>query len=260
MRHADDDEPTMTRLKGRVALITGAQQGIGRAIALAFAHEGADVVINYLDDPNAAERVAADARKTGVRALVVQGDVSRVDQGQALAARAVQELGGLDILVNNAGVYPRSPFLELSEREWDFVLDVNLKGSCFCAQAAARAMIAGGRRGSIINLSSSSVRGQPRGVHYTASKGGVITMTRTMALELAPYGIRVNAIAPGTTDTAQPRGGNTEEELVAMAKTIPLGRIAQPEDIASVAVFLAGDESRHITGQTLHVNGGLLMR
>jgi NAD(P)-dependent dehydrogenase (short-subunit alcohol dehydrogenase family) len=260
MRHAHDDEPLMTRLKGRVALVTGAQQGIGRAIALAFAHEGADIVINYLDDLNAAERVATDARKTGVRALVVQGDVSRVDQCQALVARGGQELGGLDILVNNAGVYPRSPFLDLSEREWDFVLDVNLKGSCFCAQAAARAMIAGGRRGSIINLSSSSVRGQPRGVHYTASKGGVITMTRTMALELAPYGIRVNAIAPGTTDTAQPRGGNTEEELVAMAKTIPLGRIAQPEDIASVAVFLAADESRHMTGQTLHVNGGLLMR
>jgi len=251
----------MTRLKGRVALVTGAQQGIGRAIALAFAHEGADVVVNYLDDLGAAERVATDARKSGVRALVVQGDVSRVDQCQALVARAVQELGGLDVLVNNAGVYPRSPFLELSEREWDFVLDVNLKGSCFCAQAAAKAMIAAGRRrGSIINLSSSSVRGQPRGVHYTASKGGVITMTRTMALELAPHGIRVNAIAPGTTDTAQPRGGNTEEELVAMAKTIPLGRIAQPEDIASVAVFLAGDESRHMTGQTLHVNGGLLMR
>ena len=250
----------MSRLKGRVALVTGAQQGIGRAIVLAFAHEGADVVVNYLDDPAAGERVAAEARKTGVRAAVVQGDVSRVDHAQALIARAVQDLGGLDILVNNAGVYPRSPFLELSEREWDFVLDVNLKGSCFCAQAAARAMIAGGRRGAIINLSSSSVRGQPRGVHYTASKGGVITMTRTMALELAPYGIRVNAIAPGTTDTAQPRGGNTEEELVAMARTIPLGRIAQPEDIASVAVFLAGDESRHMTGQTLHVNGGLLMR
>jgi len=251
----------VTRLKGRVALVTGAQQGIGRAIALAFAQEGADVLVNYLDDRAAAEQVAEQARKAGVRAVVAQADVSRVDEGQALVTRAVHELGGLDILVNNAGVYPRSPFLELSEREWDWVLDVNLKGSCFCAQAAARAMIAGGRRrGSIINLSSSSVRGQPRGVHYTASKGGVITMTRSMALELAPHGIRVNAIAPGTTDTAQPRGGNTEEELAAMAKTIPLGRMAQPEDIASVAVFLAGDESRHMTGQTLHVNGGLLMR
>jgi NAD(P)-dependent dehydrogenase (short-subunit alcohol dehydrogenase family) len=249
----------MTRLKGRVALVTGAQQGIGRAIALAFAREGADVVVNYLDDVDAAELVAADARGCGVDAAVVQADVARVDQVQALVARAVHAMGGIDVLVNNAGVYPRSPFLDLSEREWDHVLDVNLKGSCFCAQAAARAMIAGGRRGSIINLSSSSVRGQPRGVHYTASKGGVITMTRTMALELAPHGIRVNAIAPGLTDTAQPRGGNTEEEIAAMARVIPLGRIARPEDIASVAVFLAGDESRHMTGQTLHVNGGLYM-
>jgi NAD(P)-dependent dehydrogenase (short-subunit alcohol dehydrogenase family) len=250
----------MTRLKGRVALVTGAQQGIGRAMALAFAHEGADVVINYLDDPAAAERVATEARACGVRAQVVQADVARVDDVRALVARAVKELGGIDVLVNNAGVYPRSPFLELSEKEWDYVLDVNLKGSCFCAQAAARAMIAGGRRGAIINLSSSSVRGQPRGVHYTASKGGIITMTRTMALELAPHGIRVNAIAPGTTDTAQPRGGLTEEELVAFARTVPLGRIAQPEDIASVAVFLACEESRHMTGQTLHVNGGVYMR
>jgi NAD(P)-dependent dehydrogenase (short-subunit alcohol dehydrogenase family) len=250
----------MTRLQGQVAVVTGAQQGIGRAMALAFAREGADVVVNYLDDAAAAEQVAKEARARGVRALVVHADVAQVAQGQALVARAVKELGGIGVLVNNAGVYPRSPFLELSEREWDHVLDVNLKGSCFCAQAAAREMIAGGRRGSIINLSSSSVRGQPRGVHYTASKGGIITMTRTMALELAPHGIRVNAIAPGTTDTAQPRGGNTEEELVALARTIPLGRIAQPEDIASVAVFLASEESRHMTGQTLHVNGGLYLR
>jgi NAD(P)-dependent dehydrogenase (short-subunit alcohol dehydrogenase family) len=248
------------RLKGRVALVTGAQQGIGRAMALAFAREGADVVVNYLDDAKAAEQVATEARTSGVRALTAQADVGSVEQIRALVARTVAELGGLDILINNAGVYPRSPFLELSEREWDFVLDVNLKGSCFCAQAAAKAMIAGSRRGSIVNLSSSSVRGQPRGVHYTASKGGVITMTRSMALELAPHGIRVNAIAPGLTDTAQPRGGNTEDEIAAFAKTIPLGRIAQPEDIASVAVFLATEESRHITGQTLHVNGGILMR
>jgi NAD(P)-dependent dehydrogenase (short-subunit alcohol dehydrogenase family) len=249
----------MTRLAGKIALVTGAQQGIGRAIAIACAREGADVLVNFLDDPAAAERVAAEARAAGVRALVARGDVARSADVQALVGRAVQELGGVDILVNNAGIYPRSLFLELAEDEWDRVLDVNLKGSFLCAQAAARAMIAGGRPGSIINLSSSSIRGQARGVHYTASKGGIVTMTRSMALELAPHRIRVNAIAPGTTDTAQPRGGHTEAELCAMAQTIPLGRIAQPEDIAAVAVFLASDEARHMTGQTLHVNGGLYM-
>src|SRR2546426_6276872 len=128
MTHQSMSPESMTRLKGRVALVTGAQQGIGRAMALAFAREGADVVVNYLDDAGAAEQVAAQARKSGGRALVVQADVARVDQGQALIARAVQELGGLDVLVNNAGVYPRSPFLGPPERQWDDVLDVNLKG------------------------------------------------------------------------------------------------------------------------------------
>src|SRR2546427_10193667 len=127
---------SMTRLKGRVALVTGAQQGIGRAMALALAREGADVVVNYLDDAGAAEQVAKEARACGVRAVVAQADVAHVDQNQALVARAVKELGGLDVLVNNAGVYPRSPFLDLSEREGDHVLGVNLNGSVFCCQAA----------------------------------------------------------------------------------------------------------------------------
>src|SRR5215475_3102888 len=170
-----------------------------------------------------------------------------------MVARVADELGGLDILVNNAGVYPRVPFLEMRESDWDLVLDVNLKGGCLCAQAAARAMIAGRRRGAIINMASQAIRGAVRGVHYSASKGGVVAMTRAMALELAPHGIRVNAIAPGLTDTAQPRYGNTEAELQAMAKTLPLGRIAQPEEIAGVAVFLASDAASYMIGQTVHV-------
>src|SRR5215475_536169 len=173
-----------------------------------------------------------------------------------MVTRVVNDLGGLDILVNNAGVYPRVAFLEMRESDWDLVLDVNLKGTFFCAQAAARAMIAGSRRGSIINLASQAIRGAVRGTHYTASKGGVVALTRAMALELAPHGIRVNAIAPGLTDTAQPRYGNSEEEIAAMSATVPLGRMAVPEDIADVAVFLASDAARHITGQTIHVNGG----
>jgi len=171
----------------------------------------------------------------------------------------VRELGGIDILVNNAGMYPRVSMLDMRESDWDFVLDINLRGSFFCAQAAARAMIASGRTGSMINLASSAVAGAVRGVHYSASKGGVVTMTRAMALELAPHRIRVNAIAPGLTDTAQPRYGNTEEEIRARAKAIPLGRMADPADIADVAVFLASDYARHITGQVLHVNGGSYM-
>ena len=247
------------RLRGRIALVTGAQQGIGCGIALAFAREGADVAVNYLDDRAAAEKVMQEVRAAGGRAVLVQADVARPADAQRMVAQVQSELGGLDVLVNNAGVYPRVPFLEMRETDWDHVVDVNLKGGFFCAQAAARAMVAAGRRGSIINMASQAVRGAVRGVHYSASKGGVVAMTRATALELAPHGIRVNAIAPGLTDTAQPRYGNNEEELAAMASAVPLGRMAQPDDIAAVAVFLASDDARHITGQTVHVNGGSYM-
>jgi NAD(P)-dependent dehydrogenase (short-subunit alcohol dehydrogenase family) len=164
--------------------------------------------------------------------------------------------------VNNAGVYPRVKFLEMRENDWDYVLDINLKAGCFATIAAAKALIAAGRKsGSVINLSSQSVRGAVRGVHYSASKGGVVSMTRAMALELAPHNIRVNAIAPGTTDTAQPRYGNTDAELIEMARAnIPLGgKLLTPDQIARTAVFLASDDSNATTGQVLHVNGGAYM-
>src|SRR5262245_2131720 len=246
-------------LAGRIVLVTGAQQGIGKGIALAFAQDGSDVGINYLDDRNDAEAVAAGVRAAGRRAALIQGDVSQPTQAQAMVEAVQAELGVPDVLVNNAGMYPRVAFLDMRESDWDFVLDINLKGGFFCAQAAARAMIAAGRPGSIINLASQAIRGAVRGVHYSASKGGVVAMTRAMALELAPHRIRVNAIAPGLTDTAQPRYGNTEEELEAMGRAVPLGRMAQPDDIASVAVFLASDAARFMTGQTVHVNGGSYM-
>ncbi len=247
------------RLRGKIALVTGAQQGIGRGIALAFAREGADVAVNYLDDRVEAEKVMREVRATGQRAVLVQADVARPTDAQTMVEQVLSALGGLDVLVNNAGVYPRVPFLEMRETDWDLVLDVNLKGGFLCAQAAARAMVAAGRRGSIINMASQAIRGAVRGVHYSASKGGVVAMTRATALELAPHGIRVNAIAPGLTDTAQPRYGNNEDELAAMARAVPLGRMAQPDDIAAVAVFLASDDARHVTGQTVHVNGGSYM-
>jgi NAD(P)-dependent dehydrogenase (short-subunit alcohol dehydrogenase family) len=247
------------RLEGKVALVTGAQQGIGRAIAVALARDGADVGVNFLDDASAAERVAGEIRGLGRRAVTVQGDVSRAASVESMVKTVVDALGPPDVLVNNAGVFPRAAFLELLEREWDHVLGINLKGSFLCAQAVARALVAAGRPGAIVNISSSAVRGDPRGVHYSSSKAGVVGLTRAMALALAPHRIRVNAIAPGLTDTAQPRYGNTEEQIAERAREIPLGRIAQPEEIAKVAVFLASAESGWVTGELIHVNGGFYM-
>jgi NAD(P)-dependent dehydrogenase (short-subunit alcohol dehydrogenase family) len=250
------------KLAGKVALVTGAQQGIGAAIAVALAAEGADVALTWLDDQAGAEAVAGKIRKAGRRAHLMRTDVARLPEIEAMVASTVKALGVPDILVNNAGVYPRVPLLEMRESDWDYVLDINLKAGCFATIAVAKALIAAGRKsGAVINLSSSAIRGAVRGVHYSASKGGVVSMTRALALELAPHGIRVNAIAPGLTDTAQPRYGNTDAELVDMARTIiPLGgRLLAPEQIARTAVYLASDDSNATTGQVLHVNGGSYM-
>jgi 3-oxoacyl-[acyl-carrier protein] reductase len=244
-------------LNGKVALVTGAQQGIGAAIAVALAAAGADVAVNWLDDEAAAERVAGGVRAAGRRAAVLRADLGKVEEARGLVAAAEAALGPVDVLVNNAGIFPRVDFLEMDEAVWDAVQGVNLKGSAFCAQAAARSMVKGGRPGAIINLTSGAAyRGSPRGAHYCASKGGVVSLTRQMALELAPHRIRVNAIAPGLTDTAQPRYGSSEEEIAASGRLLPLGRIAQPEEIAKAAVFLASEEAGFITGQVMHVNGG----
>ena len=245
------------QLAGKVVLVTGAQQGIGRAMALEFAAAGGDVAINWLDDKAAAQSVADEVRACGRRAILVKADVGQIEQVQVMVSATEEQLGPIDVLINNAGVFPRVPFLEMTESDWDYVLDVNLKGACFCAQAVAKAMVAAGRPGVVINLTSGAAfRSSPRGVHYVASKGGVLSMTRAMALELAPNRIRVNAIAPGLTDTAQPRYGSSEAELAEAARAIPLGRMARPEEIARAAVFLASDDAGFVTGQTLHVNGG----
>ncbi len=247
------------RYDGKTAIVTGAGQGIGRALALGFAREGAAVVAGDLEAANA-EDTARLVEAEGGRALGVAVDVSSYEHTRALVQAAVERFGGVDVLVNNAGVFPRAMLLEMDERVWDLVLDVNLKGTFLCSQAAARAMVERGRGGRILNIASASAfRAAPRATHYGASKAGIVAFTRNAAIELAPHRITVNAIAPGLTDTAQPRNGMTEEEIAAAGGQIPLGRIAQPEDMLPTALFLCSEEAGYVTGQTHHVNGGSWM-
>jgi len=250
----------MSSLSGKTALVTGAQQGIGAAIVRAYARQGANVVVNWLDDAAAAEALASEVLAHGVSARLVQGDVSQPDDIGAMLD-AADEMGGIDICVNNAAIFPRVPFLEMTEADWDGLMAINLRGAFLCSQAAAKRMVArgtiGGRGGAIVNIASvAAFRGSPRGAHYVASKAGLIGLTRAMALELAPHKIRANAIAPGLTDTAQPRYGMTEQEISQAAHLIPLSGVIRPEEVADAAVYLASEGAAKITGQTLHVNGG----
>jgi NAD(P)-dependent dehydrogenase (short-subunit alcohol dehydrogenase family) len=246
-------------LAGKVAIVTGAGQGIGRAVARGLAAAGAAVVVSDV----LAENAAATARQIeadGGSALGLGVDVSRRTQVQAMIDAAVSELRRVDILINNAGVFPRGTVLELEDETWDAVMDVNLRGTFLCSQAAARVMVEQGEGGRIINFASQAAfRPATNGAHYAASKAGIVAFTRNMALEMAPYRITVNAIAPGLTDTAQPRYGMTEAEITAAGETVPLGRIAQPEDMLPMILFLCGPGGGYITGQTHHVNGGSWM-
>jgi len=245
------------RCDGKVVLVTGAQRGIGRAVAIRFAQAGADVALNYLDDKTAAEAAAAEIIALGRRAVTLAADIAKPEEARRLVNDAERALGPVDVLVNNAGIFPRTPFLELTEATCDNVLDTNLKATFVCSQEAARRMVAGRRPGTIINLSSGApYRGSMRATAYMASKLGIVGLTRGMARELAPRGIRVNAVAPGITNTAMPRLGNSEEALATLGRANPTGRLAESADIADVIVFLATDEARYIVGQLIHVNGG----
>lgn len=243
-------------MSSRVALVTGAQRGIGRAIALKAGSLGYAVAVNYVEEPDEAEAVAAAIRDAGGTAMAVRGDLGKVSSIEEMVAAVDAAWGRIDALVNNAGIFPRVPLLEMRESDWDPVLDINLKGSCFATIAAAKVMIREGIAGSVVNMASSAIRGGPRAVHYTASKGGIVAMTRGMAVELAPHRIRVNAVAPGLTNTLQPRQGMSEDEVIERSASLPLGRMAEPEEIAEAVAFLMGGAASMITGQTLHVNSG----
>jgi 3-oxoacyl-[acyl-carrier protein] reductase len=246
------------RLEGKAAVVTGASRGLGRAIALAFAREGADVLVNYASRGEQAKEVAAAIEGLGRRAVLHQADVSDAAQVRAMARAAVAAFGRVDILVNNAGITLVKGPLETSETEWDRVLAVNLKGVFLCSQAVAEGMIAQGG-GRIINIASTAGQtGSLSGPAYCASKAGVEGLTKSLARAFARHNVLVNAIAPALIDT-EILYWRTPEQWKETLESIPLKRLGDPNDLAETAVFLASSGGNFITGATLDVNGGLYM-
>lgn len=247
-----------TSLQGKVALITGASRGIGRAITLGMARAGADVVVSYLRDEVSAHAVADEIAALGRRAVVQKADTSKADEVRGLFEASEIEFGSLDILVNNAGISAATALVDISEAEWDRVINTNLKGYFLCAQAAARLFIRQGKPGRIINLSSArQEEAWPGNAHYCASKGGIYMLSRVMALELGPHGVTVNCLSPGTILTDMNRQKFSEETFLAKRlERIPVGRLGNPEDLAGAAVFLASDQASFINGASLMVDGG----
>jgi glucose 1-dehydrogenase len=247
------------RLEGKVAAITGGNQGIGLGIAQRFVQEGAAVAICYRADTASAERVAESLRAGGGKAIAIQADVSKIADGQRFISETVSRLGALDILVNNAGVEKRADFWDVTEADYDFVLDVNLKGLFFVTQAMVRYLMQAKRPGKIINISSVHEELPfPHFSSYCASKGGLKMLTRNLSIELAPLNITINNIAPGAIETPINKNLlNDRVKLKSLLENIPLRRLGKPEDVASVAAFLASDESSYVTGTTFVVDGGL---
>lgn len=244
-------------MKGKVAIVTGAGRGIGKAIAGALSGAHAAVVVNDVD-LDAAEEVTRGIEASGGKALPVKADVRKAEEIDRMVEITVRELGGIHVLVNNAGIVLRKPAEEITEEEWDRVIDINLKGSFLCARAAAQAMMKTGQGGRIINISSimGGVALPPRAA-YCASKGGIVALTKNLAAEWAKHAITVNGIAPGWTVTEMTQSYFSQEPVRRFVlERIPLNRLGRPEDIAHAAVFLASEYSDYITGQTIYVDGG----
>ena len=248
------------RLEGKVALITGSSQGIGSGIALKFAEEGADVVVNYFKNIEMAETLADKIRSLGGKSLTVKADVSKSMDVNGMVQKVLDTFDKIDILVNNAGIFIGGGVADLKEEIWDRVMAVNLKGVFLCCQAVGKYMIRNKVRGSIINIASISGRlPELNGNAYSPSKAGVISLSALLAVEWAGYGIRVNALSPGPVMTSlQEKIYSTPELLVARNRGIPMNRHGSPEEIGKAAVFLVSDDASYITGENLSVDGGSL--
>jgi len=251
----------MINLKGKVALITGASRGIGAATAIKFAQAGIrGLVINYNHDKDAAQQVAASCEKFGVETMLIRADVSRVAAVEKMIDTTIGRLGSLDILVANAGIWKEAAIEQMSEAEWNETIDVNLKSIYACCHAAARVMLPR-RRGTMILVSSTAgQRGEPFHSHYAATKGAIISMTKSLAAELGSRGITVNCVAPGwvaTDMTEEALNDSTVRRKI--RELIPLGRVATPEEIAGPILFLASGLASHVNGEVLNVNGGSVL-
>jgi NAD(P)-dependent dehydrogenase (short-subunit alcohol dehydrogenase family) len=249
------------RLENKVAIVTGGRRGMGKAHALALAKQGAKVVVSDLSLEDC-QKVVEEIKNQGGEGLAVKCDVSQKHEVEAMVKKTIDQWGKIDVLVNNAGIVEFVPFLEMKEENWDRMMAINLKGYFLCAQACAKQMVKQ-KSGSIINVASVAMGQQgigfPNIVHYCASKGGIAAMTEALALELAPYQIRVNTIAPGLIDTPMIQGiKNDPQSMNALLQRIPMHRPGKPEEVSNLVVFLASDESSYMTGSTIVIDGGWL--
>lgn len=251
----------MFNLKNKVALVTGARRGMGKSHALVLAAQGAKVVVTDID-LDECKKVAEEIKSSGGEAMALKMDVSNKAEVDQVFDEAIKQFGRLDILVNNAGIYSPMSFMDMSEEEFNETININLKGEFLCAQRAAKEM-AKNNWGRIINIASIASGqvgvGIAGGAHYTASKGGIIGMSETLAIELAPLGINVNVIAPGAIDTPMVQAAQIPKEAMdGLLARVPLKRIGKPEEVSAMVVFLSSEEASYVTGATLHVDGGWL--